>query len=196
MRNKKQGYHGTRLYRIWTAMKSRCYNKNHKWYGRYGGRGIKICDEWINDFAAFREWAISNGYKDDLSIDRIDNDKGYSPENCRWTNQEEQCSNTSRNRILTLNGKSQTMSQWAREIGVQPYEIYRRIERGMSTEEALRPKGEWKSHTRKITHNGKTQTIPQWANEIGVKEHVIYTRLRRGWSIEEALKPARDYKKL
>lgn len=90
-----EGYWHTRLYRIWAAMKQRCYNKNAQNYKHYGGRGITICDEWRNNFEAFCEWALTHGYKDpplnaghnrsrSLTIDRINNDKGYSPDNCQW----------------------------------------------------------------------------------------------------------------
>lgn len=78
-----------RLYRTWIDMKQRCHNPNNKAYPRYGGRGITVCDEWRNDYAAFEAWAISNGYKDNLTIDKIDNDKGYSPDNCQWITQSE-----------------------------------------------------------------------------------------------------------
>ena len=80
----KHGGEGTRLYRIWKGMKQRCYNPKTENYQNYGGRGITICDSWRCDFPAFRDWALANGYSDDLSIDRIDNDKGYGPDNCRW----------------------------------------------------------------------------------------------------------------
>ena len=87
------GGNGTRLYNIWCGMKTRCYDKNRDRYPDYGGRGITVCEEWLHDFPAFRDWALANGYTDDLTIDRIDNDKGYSPENCRWQTAEQQNQN-------------------------------------------------------------------------------------------------------
>jgi len=86
-----------KLYWIWVAMKQRCENPNNKRFDRYGGRGIKVCPEWREDFAAFRDWAMASGYNDTLSIDRIDNDKGYSPDNCRWADAITQRHNQARN---------------------------------------------------------------------------------------------------
>lgn len=91
--NKTHGKRNTRLYRIWICMKNRCYRKNHDAYKHYGGRGIKVCDEWLHSFKAFNDWAMANGYRDDLSIDRIDTNKGYSPDNCRWATMAEQNKN-------------------------------------------------------------------------------------------------------
>lgn len=89
---KHNGY-GTKLYGVWNSMKQRCYNPNVKSYNRYGGRGIKVCKSWYMDFSVFRKWALENGYKDGLTIDRIDNDRGYAPWNCRWVTKKIQAQN-------------------------------------------------------------------------------------------------------
>lgn len=96
----KHGETKTRLYREWQAMKERCYRKTHQYYNRYGGRGISVCDEWKCDYLAFKKWAIENGYSDNLSLDRIDNDGNYCPENCRWATWEEQANNRSNNVVV------------------------------------------------------------------------------------------------
>lgn len=90
---RKYGVAATRLYRIWGGMKSRCYNPNQRNYKYYGAKGIEVCEEWKSSFEAFRKWATENGYQEDLTIDRIDGDKGYSPDNCRWTTMSEQLKN-------------------------------------------------------------------------------------------------------
>lgn len=127
-----------RIYDIWRAMKERCYNPNNISYKNYGGRGICVCDEWINNYPSFRDWAISSGYKDDLSIDRIDCEKDYSPENCRWASRKQQNNNTRHNTIIFAFGKSQTLSQWSEEVGLSTDVISARIKRlGWSAEDAL-----------------------------------------------------------
>lgn len=107
-----------RLVNIFKGMKQRCYYAQHERYKSYGGRGIKICDEWLNDRKKFYDWALSNGYKDNLSIDRIDVDGDYEPNNCRWVTMKVQQNNRTNNRKIIINGKTKTASQWAEEYGI------------------------------------------------------------------------------
>lgn len=128
----------TRLYKIYHGMKKRCLKESDPSYKRYGGRGITVCDEWKEDFKAFYDWAMSHGYSDDLTLDRIDSSKGYSPANCRWVSFEVQNNNTSRNHLITYNGKTQTLAQWAKEIGMDYNKLRARIVRShWSIEKAL-----------------------------------------------------------
>lgn len=105
----------TRMYNIWKAMKQRCNNKSNRSYKNYGGRGITICDEWESDFINFYN-DMKKGYADNLSIDRIDNNNGYSKYNCRWSTQSEQMNNTRRNRLLLFNGKKFTASRLSEKL--------------------------------------------------------------------------------
>lgn len=128
----KHGGKGERLYGVWTGMKERCNNPNSKFYSRYGGRGINICDEWNASYKAFREWAIHHGYdsnatKYECTIDRIDNDAGYSPENCVWVTQKKQCNNRSSNHLVTFNGISRTLSEWSEVTGIRKDTLRRRL---------------------------------------------------------------------
>lgn len=124
------------LYKKWVSIKTRCYNKNSSGYKDYGGRGIKMCDEWL-DFWTFREWAYANGYKDGLTIERKDNDGDYCPENCCWIESFEQASNKRNNTFIEYGGKKQTAAQWARELGVGKDTITYRVRAGWTPEECL-----------------------------------------------------------
>lgn len=127
----------TRLYAIYKHMKNRCHNRNNIRYKHYGGRGIKICDEWLNDFMAFYEWAYKNGYNDSLSIDRIDVNGNYEPSNCRWATKRQQNNNKQNTIYLTLNGKTQTIAQWRKELNLKYITVYNRYIRGLSVGECL-----------------------------------------------------------
>ena len=108
----KHGGAKTRLYYEWTHIKARCYNQNTSNYDDYGGRGIIMCDDWNNSFESFRDWAIANGYNDNLTIDRIDVDGNYEPSNCRWATQKEQSNNRRNNIIVEINGEKKALKQW------------------------------------------------------------------------------------
>lgn len=131
------GKSNTRLYRIYKTMKCRCYNKNREEYPNYGGRGIKVCDEWLNDFMVFYNWAMDNGYKEDLTIDRIDNNKGYSPANCRWVDKKIQACNTRRNLKLTYNGVTHLISHWAELLNLDQCLLSHRYSSGWDIEKML-----------------------------------------------------------
>lgn len=134
--NYKHGQYKSRLYSIWRHMKSRCDNPNEKFYNRYGDRGISVCEEW-NSFLPFYEWSMSNGYSDELEIDRVDNDGGYSPDNCRWTTRKVQCNNFGRNHLITNDGETHTLQEWSEILGVNKSTMSTRAWRGWSDKEIL-----------------------------------------------------------
>lgn len=127
----------TRIVNIFNEMKKRCYNPNHKWFSRYGGRGITICDEWRLNPQKFIDWAIANGYDDALTIDRIDNDGDYSPENCRWATHKAQANNRCDNHYLTVDGETHTAKEWAEKVGVNYSTLITRLNRGWDVKKSL-----------------------------------------------------------
>ena len=128
-RNTRHGLSGTHEYGIWKGIKTRCRNTHTKAFKDYGGRGITMCDEWSNSFDAFIE-SVGRCPDGFVSIDRIDNNRGYEPGNCRWSTPKEQCRNTRRNVILTVNGESKCIAEWAEITGLPYSRIYARYVRG------------------------------------------------------------------
>ena len=121
----------TRLWNVWYEMKRRCYNPKDNSYKRYGGRGITICNEWLNDFMSFYKWAIDNGYvyndKERLTIERINNDGNYEPKNCTWKTYKEQSLNTRRNRRFLFNGEMLTIKEISTKLNVKYDDLYNRL---------------------------------------------------------------------
>lgn len=113
-----------RLFGLWETMRTRCNNKNRDKYMDYGGRGITVCDEWNNSAEAFCEWALSNGYKDGLQIDRIDNNKGYEPSNCRFVTPKQNSRNRRNTVYLTVNGETKCVSEWCETVDISQFTIY------------------------------------------------------------------------
>lgn len=136
---------------VWSAVKSRCYNQNAKLYHRYGGRGITMCADWRNNFIAFYNWMIDNGWSKGLQIDRIDNNGNYEPTNCRLVSSQVNNNNKSTNHFITCNGETKTLIQWSRECGVSYVTILQRM-KTMSIEDALR-KGKIKRKQGKSTQH-------------------------------------------
>lgn len=141
----------SRLNCIYNDMKKRCYKTYCKAYKWYGARGITVCDEWLDKerviiayrnnttkgYLAFKKWALENGYKDDFTLDRIDNNKGYSPTNCRWTTVKEQNNNTRHNHFITYKGETKTLQQWCEIYNLNKSTVRNRLEYGWSVEKAI-----------------------------------------------------------
>lgn len=135
-RNTVHGASRTRLYNTWRGMRERCENPAHKSYSDYGGRGISVCVEW-KDFTVFQKWALSSGYKDGLSIDRIDSDGNYEPPNCRWADKQQQSRNRRSNHLITYKGQTKTVTEWAEQFHINRYTLTMRLKAGWSVEAAL-----------------------------------------------------------
>ena len=139
-RRTTHGKWGTKIYECWHHMKQRCLNENDNNYDYYGGRGISVCEEWM-DFENFYEWAIENGYKEGLTLERIDVNGDYCPENCTWVTQAEQLNNTRRTRKITFQGKTQSLKEWWREIkdeiNITYQSLRKRLNNGWEVERAF-----------------------------------------------------------
>lgn len=126
-----------RLNRIYGNMLRRCYDERSDNYSRYGGRGITVCEAWRNSFDSFADWAYTNGYEKGLTIDRIDNDLVYSPDNCRWATKQEQNHNKRNNVVLMIDGERYTVTQAARKAGINPSKVFGWLYNGTSKDEGI-----------------------------------------------------------
>lgn len=139
---KTHGLSKTRIYEVWSRIKDRCYNPKTPCYNRYGGRGIKMCDEWRENPLAFIEWSYQNGYDEnapygECTLDRIDNNKGYSPNNCRWVNEQIQANNRRSNRIIEHNGEKHTLAEWTRILGVSNSKLIWHLDKGRTIQDVI-----------------------------------------------------------
>jgi hypothetical protein len=195
-------YRGTneeKLYRAWINMFVRCSNPNNRSYHRYGGRGIRICAEWV-DYEVFRDWAKSSGYQEGLVLDRRNNDGNYTPENCRWITLTESLRNTSLCRFVTAFGETKTEGEWAQDerCSVNQASLSKRLAKGMSPEDAITlpdQRGGRKHQGLLITAFGETKRSWQWIEDARCKvsRHTLEMRLRSGWTPEFALsEPSRQ----
>ena len=179
-------------FRAWAHMKHRCFNPNHPRYLDWGGRGIMVCDRWKNSFENF---LADMGTKPSPkhSIDRIDNDGDYCPDNCRWATKTDQSNNKRNNRLITIRNKTYTIAQWTKEMGYGRDVIWNRLKDGWSDYDAVMTP----VHIDKlITIKNKTRTIAQWTKEMGYGESVIRNRLKLGWSeFDAVMTPVRYQRK-
>ena len=187
----KHGKTGTRLYHVWRDMIARCRYPSVPCYPTYGGRGIKVCDEW-QSFDSFYKWALGNGYDEnapsgDCTIDRIDVNGNYEPSNCRWVNRIVQQSNTTKNRLIAMDGKTQTLAQWSREYDIKPQTVMQRISVGWDWPNAIKTKPRPtrpKRNQNTASFNGETKTVSDWAKYFGVGHRTIARRLANGKQVD------------
>lgn len=172
------------LQRKFYDMKKRCHNPNHKDYMNYGGRGIKICDEWLQNPIKFETWALNNGYKEGLEIDRIDNDKGYSPDNCRWVTRKFNMLHKRANTYYTVKGETMLAWFWVQRLGLPNSYIYRLRDKGFTKEEIeqrltdiidgkyvhIRQK---QGKKRYVTIDGVTHRLTKWAKILGIDKQKL-----------------------
>lgn len=175
MKHKTHGKTNTRLYKLWLGMRKRCYNPTAPHYEYYGGRGITVCDEWKNDFMSFYNWSYENGYSDDLSIDRIDNDKGYSPDNCRWETIKNQARNKTNLLYANVNGVEKTLCEWSEIYGIPLNALRLRYLRGKEKgitvfdNDFLKPLRQWPYKVEQYSLDGKL--IKTWNSAEEASQH-------------------------
>lgn len=169
-------------YIIWKNMKNRCYNSSNKAYLNYGGRGIKVCDRWLDSVHNFIE--DMGPRSNDETLERNDVDKDYSPDNCRWATRKEQANNKRTNHFITAEGMTLTVMQWSEKTGINYRTILSRLDSGWKEEDSVTIKN---AKDKMITFNGETGNITYWCQKTGLRRGTIKERLKRGLSIEETL---------
>lgn len=179
------------IYAIWVSMKRRCLNKNDRSYNNYGGRGIKVCDRWIESVVNFFEDMGPRPGKE-YSLDRIDVNGNYCPENCRWATRKEQAGNTRMTRKVTYQGNTKCLRDWAKKTGISEKTLANRLNAGWSIEDTLFTK----PRRNLVTYQGITKPLCEWAKDYSIPRSVLSERLRKShWSIEKALTtPVESYR--
>lgn len=191
----KHGEWGTRLHTLWKGVKSRCYNKNNSNYKNYGGRGIKMYEEWKNNFTSFRDFMLSIGYDETLptgeqTIERIDVNGDYEPNNCKLISKKEQSYNKRTNRIVNYRGETKLITEFANDLGIDVDVVMNRINNhGYTVEEALEKPVRKAPHknARKYEVDGESLTLSQWAEKFGITRSQLKAKIRRR-SVEEVVK--------
>lgn len=180
------------LRRKYLSMIQRCHNPKSSGYVKYGAKGTRVCDEWLNNYEKFKEWALSTGYKLGMTIDRIDNTKGYSPDNCRWATNIEQANNRTTNINITYKNKTMTLKQWCHELNLKYNTIFARYQMGYTGDE-LFYNGDVKEICKirtcqfSLTLNGVTKLGSEWADELRIPYKLVKLRYDKGLSDKEIL---------
>ena len=171
---------------VWAGMIRRCENPSSDCYARYGGRGITVCERWKNFDLFYQDmWPRPEG----MTLERVDNDKGYNPENVKWATRKEQAQNRRGQQLLVINGEAKTMPQWAAQAGLRYTTVFARVSRGWSLENALsRPTQKHKpSAKRAYSIDGVTKSLAEWARTTGMSYNTLLYRLNQGWEPKAAL---------
>lgn len=180
----------TRLYKLWSEMKRRCNNPNDNVFKHYGGRGIKYTEEW-EKFSPFKKWALENGYyegnRGECTLDRIDVNGDYCPDNCRWVSIKQQAQNKRNSFIIEINGIKKTISEWAEESGIPATTIFARIKKYNYTPSQAVFTPVYQPVKDGIIYNGEMLSRAEWSRRTGIKSTTIDRRLKCGWTVEEAL---------
>lgn len=190
----RHGGSKTKLYYIWASMNDRCSRQKCPRYKDYGGRGIAVCSEWRHDFVAFRDWAVANGYVEGLTIERCNNDLGYSIENCKWITRGDQNKNTRNTRFLVIFGERKSMVEWSEDprCVVDHQRINVRLFQGWDAERAITTPARAiaKRQERIVTYQGRTLPLNAWAKILKVNPRMLYARAERGLKGEHILTSA------
>ena len=183
----RHGESRTRLYRTWQDLKRRCYDPNRRDYKHYGLRGIIVCDEWKDNFLEFKKWALSNGYDDSLTIERINVDGNYSPDNCKWIPFKAQGSNKTNNFYVEYNGERKTIAEWSRILHIHENTLtHRIIDLGWSIDEAFCTKPKGRSNVYRVF--GSELTLAEMSKKYGKSLKLLWKRIHNyGWTPEDAV---------
>lgn len=187
----------TPIYNVWQMMIKRCSVPHSEGYCNYGGRGITVCDRWKDSFENFYQ-DIGEPPNVDCTLDRINNNAGYSPENCRWATSQEQARNTRANRFVTWKGEKKTLAEWAgdpelRLLGISASLLSHRLRKGWDIDSVMTTPS---LPGKMITYQGETLTMMDWSRKLGARTNIVSKRVRKGWSIEDAISVPFGVKKL
>lgn len=191
---KKHGDSRKRLFSIHQGMKQRCYNQRDDSYPNYGGRGITICDEWLNSYEAFRDWALNNGYEDNLTIERTDNEKGYCPENCIWITRAEQNRNQRKTHHVYIDGEKVTLPMLAEAVGLSDANIVSRYSEGVRGLDLIRVANRAGQQISVEIDGIKYENLKRLSEKTGITRKTLSYRYRRGKRGNDLIAPPKRKK--